>query len=146
MSNINDNLFFPIKANNLKINSYVLINNHPCKIIEMTVHKTGKHGTAKIHIIGIDIFDNTKHITFFSSSENVMVPIINKIEYQFVSLDEEYVNIMSENDNYDVKTLKINDEDMINKLIELSKMNNNIYVTILCAMNNEKVIDIKTKK
>ena len=33
----------------------------PCKIIEITTSKTGKHGHAKANITGIDIFTGKKN-------------------------------------------------------------------------------------
>jgi translation initiation factor 5A len=35
----------------------VLLKGQPCKVIEMTTSKTGKHGHAKANITGIDIFN-----------------------------------------------------------------------------------------
>ena len=30
--------------------------NRPCKIVEMSTSKTGKHGHAKVHLVALDIF------------------------------------------------------------------------------------------
>ena len=30
--------------------------NRPCKIVEMSTSKTGKHGHAKVHMVALDIF------------------------------------------------------------------------------------------
>ncbi len=33
-----------------------MIKGRPCKIVEMSTSKTGKHGHAKVNMVAIDIF------------------------------------------------------------------------------------------
>ena len=37
-----------------------MLKSHPCKIIEFSTAKTGKHGSSKALIVGIDIFTGKK--------------------------------------------------------------------------------------
>ena len=34
----------------------IFCQNRPCKIVEMSTSKTGKHGHAKVHLVALDIF------------------------------------------------------------------------------------------
>ena len=34
----------------------IISQNRPCKIVEMSTSKTGKHGHAKVHLVALDIF------------------------------------------------------------------------------------------
>lgn len=34
---------------------HVVIKGRPCKIVEMSTSKTGKHGHAKVHLVAIDV-------------------------------------------------------------------------------------------
>ena len=34
----------------------IICQNRPCKIVEMSTSKTGKHGHAKVHLVALDIF------------------------------------------------------------------------------------------
>ena len=34
----------------------IIPQNRPCKIVEMSTSKTGKHGHAKVHLVALDIF------------------------------------------------------------------------------------------
>ena len=56
---------FPSKASALRKGGYILIRNHPCKIVEMSTSKPGKHGHAKVKIncyYYVDIFKNNTKI------------------------------------------------------------------------------------
>ena len=48
-------LITPIRAGELKKGMYAILKEKPCKVIEITTSKTGKHGHAKANITGIDI-------------------------------------------------------------------------------------------
>lgn len=39
---------FPMQCSALRKNGHVLIKGHPCKIVDMSTSKTGKHGHAKV--------------------------------------------------------------------------------------------------
>jgi len=37
-----------------------MIKGHPCKVVDVSHAKPGKHGAAKANIVGIDLFSNKK--------------------------------------------------------------------------------------
>ena len=47
---------YPMQCSALRKNGHVVLKGNPCKIVDMSTSKTGKHGHAKIHLVGIDIF------------------------------------------------------------------------------------------
>ena len=69
----------------LRKNGHVVIKNRPCKIIDMSTSKTGKHGHAKVHLIATDIFTGKKLEDLSPSTHNMDVPHVNRKEYQLVS-------------------------------------------------------------
>eukprot|EP00501_MAST-03F_sp_TOSAG23-6_P000579 GSMAST32.ASY1.ANO1.600.1 assembled CDS len=64
-------LTYPIRAGEVKKGGHVLLKDHPCKVIEVTVSKTGKHGHAKAKITGIDIFTGHKYQDVSPTSHNM---------------------------------------------------------------------------
>ncbi len=62
----------------LKTGSFIIIDNEPCRIVEMSRAKTGKHGSAKAHIVAIGLFTGAKKTLVAPVSQRVEVPIIDK--------------------------------------------------------------------
>ncbi|MEM4865936.1 MAG: translation initiation factor IF-5A, partial [Acidilobaceae archaeon] len=44
----------------LKKGSFIVIDGEPCKIVDMSTAKTGKHGSAKAHVVAIGVFTGQK--------------------------------------------------------------------------------------
>jgi translation initiation factor 5A len=74
-----------MQCSSLRKNGFVVIKNRPCKIVEMTTSKTGKHGHAKVHLVAIDIFTAKKLEELCPSTHNMNVPNVRRQEYQLVS-------------------------------------------------------------
>ncbi len=72
----------------LKENKYILIDEEPCKIVEITTSKPGKHGEAKARIVAIGIFDNQKRSVVYPTKHKVKVPIIEKKTAQILSISQ----------------------------------------------------------
>ena len=69
----------------LRKNGFVCIKGRPCKIVDMSTSKTGKHGHAKVHLVATDIFNGKKYEELSPSTHNMEVPNVSRREYQLVS-------------------------------------------------------------
>ena len=49
----------------LKVNRYIVIDDEPSKIIELTTSKPGKHGEAKARIVAIGISCQSRYVAQF---------------------------------------------------------------------------------
>ena len=47
---------YPIQCSALRKNGHVVIKGHPCKIVEMSTSKTGKHGHAKVGLNNCSLY------------------------------------------------------------------------------------------
>ena len=72
---------FPVAAGDIKKGGYCILKDMPCKVVEYSTSKAGKHGHAKATIVGIDIFTGKKYEDACPTSHNIYVPIVKKNEY-----------------------------------------------------------------
>ena len=50
-------LCYPLECESVKINSYMVFQGRPCKVVEYSKSKPGKIGHPKAFFVGIDIFN-----------------------------------------------------------------------------------------
>merc|ERR1712187_669870 len=78
---------YPQQAGEIRKGSHLMIKGRPCKCVEVSTSKTGKHGHAKAHIVAIDIFTGKKLEDLCPTSHNLEVPFVKRTEYQLLNAD-----------------------------------------------------------
>jgi translation initiation factor 5A (eIF-5A) len=78
----------------LKVGSYVVIDGEPCRVVDITKAKTGKHGSAKANVVAIGIFTGQKRTIMAPVDQQVEVPIIEKHVGQILADKGDTVQIM----------------------------------------------------
>jgi len=83
-----------VEVRTLKENRYIIIDDEPCKIVNISKSKPGKHGEAKARIEAIGIFNGQKKSIVHPVSHKVHVPIIDKRSAQVVAVMGDNVQLM----------------------------------------------------
>jgi len=109
----------------------------------MSTSKTGKHGHAKVHLVAIDVFTGKKYEDICPSTHNMNVPNVGRKDYQLVDIDDDFLSLMDDAGNQK-DDLKIPDDDTGKQIKEYFNKGEDIFVTVMTAMGEEKAIGTKT--
>merc|ERR1711907_712905 len=135
---------YPMQCSALRKNGFVMMKGHPCKIVDMSTSKTGKHGHAKVNLTGVDIFDGKKYEDMSPSTHNMEVPNVSRIEYNLIDVTEEgYLSLMD--DAGDVRDdLHCNhDPELLDEIKKKFDAGDEMMICILKAMGKEQPVAIK---
>lgn len=84
----------PVELGSIRTGSYVLVDGEPCRIVDLTKSKPGKHGSAKARVVAIGVFDGVKRSFVKPVSSQVEVPIIEKRTGQVLATMPSAVQLM----------------------------------------------------
>ena len=122
-------------AKELRDGRYVLIEDIPCRVVDIETSKSGKHGAAKMRVTGIGIFDGQKKTLLCPGDSDVEVPVIDRKNAQVMSVNGKTAQVM------DVQTYEMYDIEIPEEL--LAKVAAGKEIEILEAMGRRKVERIK---
>ncbi len=66
------------QVKDLKKGKYVIIDDIPCKVVDIQISKPGKHGSAKARVVAIGIFNGEKKQLLKPVDAEVHIPIVEK--------------------------------------------------------------------
>ncbi|KAG7194680.1 Eukaryotic translation initiation factor 5A [Scheffersomyces spartinae] len=133
---------FPMQCSALRKNGHVVIKGRPCKIVDMSTSKTGKHGHAKVHLVAIDIFTGKKLEDLSPSTHNMEVPNVQRTEYQLLDIDDGYLSLMTQ-DGDTKDDVKLPEGELGEKIQADFDEGKDLLVTILTAMGEEAAVSQK---
>jgi len=133
---------YPMQCSALRKNGFVMIKGRPCKIVEMSTSKTGKHGHAKVHMVALDIFTGKKYEDICPSTHNMDVPNVKRRDFQLLDVDDGYLSLMDDGGNTR-DDLKLPEGDVGNEISAAISDSKDIICTVLSACGEECVIATK---
>eukprot|EP01089_Gocevia_fonbrunei_P013518 TRINITY_DN3473_c0_g1_i1.p1 TRINITY_DN3473_c0_g1~~TRINITY_DN3473_c0_g1_i1.p1 ORF type:complete len:217 (+),score=51.06 TRINITY_DN3473_c0_g1_i1:103-753(+) len=134
-----------IVANDLRKGKFVLLRKtkEPCKIVELNKSKTGKHGGAKIRVVGLNVFNGKKYDDIFLSKSQVEVPVVKKIKYNVVNIKDNIAVLKDPTNDKNEKKVKLNPDIDIHAKILDNYGCGPVIVTLIEALNEEAVEEVR---
>lgn len=121
-----------------------MIKGRPCKIVEMSTSKTGKHGHAKVHLVALDIFTGKKLEDICPSTHNMDVPNVVRKDLQLLDIDGEFLSLMD--DSGDTREdIKLPEGELGDEIKERFGNDEALLVSVLAAMDEECAIAVKNQ-
>lgn len=135
-------LTFPMQCSALRKGGHVVIKGRPCRVVEMSTSKTGKHGHAKVNLVGIDIFTGKKYEDMCPSTHNVEVPNISRNELPLIDINDDFMSfLLSSGSTKD--DVKLPDSELGEQIRQMFAGGKEIVVTVIAAMGEESAIGVK---
>ena len=136
-------LTIPSQVGSLKKGGYVIIKEHPCRIVDMSVAKVGKHGSAKAKITGIDVFNGNKYEEIHPTSHNVDVPVITRQDWTLVDIARDGFATLMNEAGETKEDVKVPEDEEGAKIRDMFENGVTVSVTILRGMGQEKIVQGK---
>jgi translation initiation factor 5A len=141
-------LTYPTSVGSLRKGGHAMIKEHPCKIVDISTSKTGKHGSAKANYTGIDIFTGKKYEDSNPTSANIDVPRVVRNEYQLLNVDGARVSVLTDSgetkeDLNLPKDTEGNEDETAKKIKQLFDEGKNVVVSVISSIGLEKIIEAK---
>ena len=102
----------PVDVGDLKIGSYVIVEDVPCRIVEVTKSKPGKHGAAKARVVAIGVFDSLKRSFVKPVDAKFDMPMIEKRAGQLIAILPNSLQLM-DLETYEIFETPLQDNDEI---------------------------------
>jgi translation initiation factor 5A len=135
-------LVFPLQCSALRKGGFVVLKGKPCKVVDMSTSKTGKHGSAKVNLVGIDIFTGKKYEEFAPSTSNMEVPFVTRNEYPLLNVDDGYLSMMlSSGDTKD--DIKLPEGELGEQIKAAFDEGRDLLVAVIGAMGEEHAMSFK---
>ncbi|MEM3267583.1 MAG: translation initiation factor IF-5A, partial [Conexivisphaerales archaeon] len=105
----------PADLGSVKEGSYVILEDEPCRVVQVDRSKPGKHGSAKIRLVGIGIFTNSKRGIVGPAESKIEIPMIDKRSGQIISVNQSTYQIM-DMETFETFETQLADEEIKSKL------------------------------
>merc|ERR1711977_216706 len=133
-----------VEAGQIRKGGYIMVKGKACKVKDVSVSKTGKHGHAKCKFSASCIFTGATCEELCPSTHSIAVPFVKKSDFRVMGLEGDYLQLP----NVDYKTDDGNKiSEQIKSIIEEIDGGAEIelYCTVMQAIGKEKVVEIKKK-
>lgn len=123
----------------------MMIKGNPCKVVSISVSKTGKHGHAKCNFVATDIFTGKKYEDMIPSTHGTTVPIVKKTEWELIDIEGDELTLMDEGGTQKTDlNLPTYPEGLADEIRDAwSGGENSVIVTVQSAVGVEQIVSFK---
>jgi translation initiation factor 5A len=133
--------------NDLNIGAFIMMDKRPCRIDKKVKSKPGKHGAAKYHVKGKDIFTDRKMDVIMSSHDKVQVPELIREEYQILEMDGKYLTLLNLDTCDQMDNFEVDDEDLLQELKAKCKNRSaSVIVAVISFGVEHKIVSVKLEE
>lgn len=124
----------------------MMIKGKACKVLSISVSKTGKHGHAKCNFLAVDIFTGKKCEDMVPSSHGTTVPVVVRTDWEIIDIGEDgELTLMDEGGN---QKTDVNLPDVPAEMAQeirdaWNDGENQVSCTVQAAIGIEQVISFK---
>ncbi len=83
-----------VEASHVKVGMYLMMDDAPCKVVNVQQSAPGKHGHKKCRIQGSGLFDGKTRVALATGHDRLQSPIINKRVCQILNISGDMANCM----------------------------------------------------
>lgn len=105
----------PVDLGSIKEGSYIVIDGEPCRVVQVDKSKPGKHGSAKVRLVAINIFTGAKKSYVGPADSRIEIPIIDKRAGQVIAITPNMIQLM-DLETYETFEVENIDEEIRGKL------------------------------
>ena len=128
-----------VEVRTLKKGRYIIIDDEPCRISDITTSSPGKHGSAKARIEAIGIFDSKKRSIIKPTGDKIDAPMIDKRSGMATAIMGDKVQLM-DMETYETFEVPLPDPEEIEGTLE-----EGVEVEYLETLGRFKVVRVKGK-
>jgi len=140
-----------LDPNIIKRGDYLLMHESAvCKVMEINKSKPGKHGSAKISIVGIDVFTGKKHEELYAGSRKAEVPEVKKFDQELTNAvhtaDGLQIALCHKDGRPHRTAFTLDDQDpLVQRIDTLLARGAGVLVQLLRTMGRERVMAAREK-
>ena len=128
-----------VEVRTLKKGRYIIIDDEPCRISDLTTSSPGKHGSAKARIEAIGIFDKKKRSIIKPTGDKIDAPLIDKRSGMVTAIMGDRVQLM-DMETYETFEVATPEPDEVEGTVEES-----VEVEYLETLGRYKIVRVKGK-
>merc|ERR1712072_228025 len=136
------------EAGQIRKGGHIVIKGRPCKVVDVSTSKTGKHGHAKCHFVAIDLFTSKKLEDLCPSSHNTNVPNVSRKDYQVMDCESNQpgdpISLL------DLESQEITEEynmppeqELCDQIMSIFESGEDTLVTLIEAMKEAQIISCR---